>query len=341
MAERRVRGASEVAFAPPHTDDSAAADWSAGEIPLKLQLGDLSFGTLRLRLNRRSATRDETPLAAGQLPALPRAPAPGTQGSVVWSHPLAETLPRLARQARYLLYIPRQYPRYYIDLAGDFASYQAKFSSKSRATIRRKIKKFAEFSGGTIDWRSYRGRGEMQEFFGFAREVSRKTYQERLLDAGLPDGAAFLDELGRAADNDRVRAYLLFGKNTPVAYLYCPVVDGAVRYSHLGYDPAFAAVSPGTVLQWLVLEALFAERRFGIFDFTEGEGEHKKFFATDSYLCGDVFVMETRLSSLAVIGLHHAVTHLSELLGAALDRLGLRARIRRLLRGTEPARGAR
>jgi CelD/BcsL family acetyltransferase involved in cellulose biosynthesis len=118
----------------------------------------------------------------------------------------------------------------------------------------------------------------------------------------------------------------------PISYLYCPVIRDVVLYDHLGYDPAYASLSPGTVLQILALQALFTERRFLMFDFTEGEGQHKEVFSRRSHLCGDVFVINRRIATLSVVMLHRAVDRTSIAAGAMLDRLGLKSRVRKFLR---------
>ena len=43
-------------------------------------------------------------------------------------------------------------------------------------------------------------------------------------------------------------------------------------------------MSPGTVLQYLALESIFDEKVNSYFDFGEGEGDHKKMFATNFIL---------------------------------------------------------
>jgi len=57
-----------------------------------------------------------------------------------------------------------QLPHCFIDLGRSFAEYEAKFSSKTRSTIRRKIKKYAEYCGGRIPWKTYGPPTEMNEF---------------------------------------------------------------------------------------------------------------------------------------------------------------------------------
>ena len=58
----------------------------------------------------------------------------------------------------------------------------------------------------------------MPEFFRYARTVSEITYQEKLLDAGLPDSEEFLGEMERLAQQGHVRGFILFLEDKPVSY---------------------------------------------------------------------------------------------------------------------------
>ena len=53
----------------------------------------------------------------------------------------------------------------------------------------------------------------------------------------------------RLAAEDRVRAWLLEIGGVPAAYLYCPAESDTLLYQYVGHDPAFAELSPGSVLQ--------------------------------------------------------------------------------------------
>lgn len=307
-------------------------NWERGEIALKFQIGDRAVGRASLSLFRRSAFPDEKALDTGEIPDPP--PRLGdADGYVVWSHPIAQKLPILRRRGASIVYTPKQYRRFSISLAGDFEQYMASFSGKTRSSLRRKLRKFADASGGPVDWRCYRTAAEIDEFFPLARHVSAKTYQERLLNAGLPVDPAFLDTARGLAGEDRIRAFLLFLKGQPISYLYCPVERNTVLYNYLGYDPAHAELSPGTVLQILALTGLFAEQRFEAFDFTEGEGQHKEMFSTQSLLCGDIFVLRNRIKPVMTVVLHRGVDKTASMIGALAARLGLKARLRRWSRG--------
>ena len=310
---------------------SARDDWERARVPLKLQFGDVVLGKVSLSLFRRNARLDERPLEICEMPIAPPR-LEGADGFVIWSQPLATKLPVLSLRDGLVRYTPRQYERFSIDLSGSFDRYMAGFSGKTRSGFRRKLRKFAEASGGTIDWRQYRTPEELAIFFEAACTVSAKTYQERLLGTGLPSGREFIAAALTLSRADNVRAFLLFLMGKPISYLYCTASERIVAYDYLGYDPAYSSLSPGTVLQLLALEALFTEQRFATFDFTEGEGQHKRTFSTAGRLCGDVYVLGRRFVPVSRVMLHYATDRLSAGVGAALDRFDLRPVVRGLVR---------
>jgi CelD/BcsL family acetyltransferase involved in cellulose biosynthesis len=229
-------------------------------------------------------------------------------------------------------YVPAQYRRYYIDMKGGFDEYLQKFSSKSRFTMKKKLRRFAEHSGGTIRWTTFRRPEEMSEFYRLARQVSTTTYQERLLHAGLPTSEKAQREIHELAAADAFRGYILWDGERPIAYLCCPIDDGVVKYAHVGYDPEFREWSPGIVLLRLALEQLFAEKRYRAFDFTEGEGPLKEFFASRFTECADIYFFRRKARYRAVVFVHSTLESASRRAGSMLDRLGLKTRVKDLIR---------
>lgn len=255
------------------------------------------------------------------------------QGVLLRSTPLAERLPPIHAVGDTIRYVANQYERYYIDLRGTFHDYfQKHFSSKSRSTLRRRVRKFAKAGSDDLDWRIYRTPGELREFHRLARRISEQTYQEKLLDLGLPDSRQFKEQMDAAAARDQIRAYLLFLEGESVAYLYCLLIDGILIYQYLGYLPAHASLSPGTVLQMKVLEAAFDEPACEFFDFTEGEGAQKRLFSSAGIPCGNVYYFRKNARNTALVRAHYAATRISAGLGSALERLGLKTKVRALLR---------
>lgn len=307
--------------------------WERRDVPFKFQLSDMTLFSVRVPLQVRSERLVQDTPPAQSLRAPADALLAGSQGYVVRGLPVAGEPKVVSKAGGYICYVPQRYQHCYIDLTQTFEQYQKKFSSKTRSTINRKIKKFADYCGGQVKWKLYREPGEMKEYFALARAVSKLTYQERLLDAGLPEGDDFQREAEQLAAEGRIRAWILFDGERPVSYLYCPVTDGVLSYSYVGYDPEYMDKSVGLVLQWLAVEHLFSEGIFKYFDFTEGQSDHKRLFSTHQRQCANVFFIRDSLRSRAIVLAHRKFDRLSVWAGGMLERHGLKARLKRLLRG--------
>lgn len=306
--------------------------WQCRPVPFKFQLGDWTLFSVSIPLQVRAVKlSDQTPPVVAPSPPADEL-MPGSQGFLIRGLPIVAPLPAISRSGDYFRYAPLQYQHCYIDLGQSFESYQKKFSSKTRSTINRKIRKYAEHCGGSIPWKTYKAPEDMREFFRLARTVSKSTYQERLLDAGIPGSEAFIAQAESLAAEQRLRAYILFDGERPVSYLYCPVEEGVLTYAYLGYDPDYMHMSVGTVLQWLAVEQLFEEACFRYFDFTEGQSDHKRLFATHQQQRANVYLVRKNLRNAVIIKSHMFMERFSTWLGTMLDRFGIKARIKRFLR---------
>ncbi len=303
-------------------------------VSLAYRVGEITLFERKLAglADRRHFLKQEV---AARTPRLPQ--DTGSTGFFFFpTYPVESPPPTLQRKNDWVYYTPYTFLNYYIDLQrlGSFSAYLQSFSGKSRSTLRRKVKRFAEASGGAIDWRVMSRPEEMDEFLRLALPLSTRTYQARLLGAGLPTSAQFAAGLKQAAGAGGARGYLLFFKEQPAAYVLCFCRNGVATYNYVGFDPDLQALSPGSVLQYLLLESLFASGDIAIFDFTEGEGAQKQFFATDSRYCAKTYVLRATAGNILSVRLHSLMNTASGWAGQLLDRWGLKVRLRRLLRRT-------
>jgi len=279
--------------------------------PLKFQAGARTLFAIH-----RSLIRVAFSLNMATAAAAPRLPPLGSATGYLLTS-LPEALINRIEAEALIVHVRQRYARYFADFSDGFDAYMAHFSSKSRATLKRKIKRYAELSDGMIDVRGYRTPDEVTAFIEAALPLSRKSYQHRLLDAGLPDSNEARAEMAALAAADRVRAFLLYRGGRPVAYLYMPVADDTLIYAYLGYDPQEAEHSPGTVLQVEAIRQLAGEGRYSRLDFTEGEGQHKRLFSTGGVGCADVLLLRptigNRILITALCGFDAMVTSLKSL----------------------------
>jgi hypothetical protein len=247
-------------------------------------------------------------------------------------YPIEEPQPSITSLPNAIRYTTAPYPHFWIDLNGTFANYLEHFSAKTRSTLNRKRRRFGEHSGGEIDARQYRSPEDVAEFRKLAADISKRTYQERVYNVGIPQTEPYWQKMLDRAAEDSFRGYILFHAGTPIAYLCCPADNGILDYQFLGYDPAFKSWSPGDVLQMAALEMLFAEQKFRSLDFGEGGGQHKEMFSTHHATCVDVYSFRHSLRNWLLVRLHQGMFNFSELAVGLVARLGLKERIKRRLK---------
>jgi len=317
----------------PAAGTSEGSHWKSRPIEFRFSLSYLKlFGlTFQALEDTRPFDPDAPKLAAAQ-PPMERIPR-GYDVIVERGRPLANPIPVIQRLPNMIVYAPRQMLHFYTDLRGGPGQAFKWMSSKTRSTLMRKVRGYREFSGDEIDWRIYRSREEVAVFHSLARDLARKTYQERLFDAGLPDSEEFRRQMLELAGRDLVRAYLLFHGGKPVAYLYTPAPDGFLVYEYLGYDPAYHDRSPGTVLQCLALEAAFTEQRFPMYYWSYGETQTKRLFSTGNVLGADIFYFRPTLRNSLAVRAHYGTDRFAASTGELLNRLKLKQRIKLMLKG--------
>lgn len=302
---------------------------NAVTMPLRFQIGARTLASIQRQLVRVPLTLDEA--LEGRLPVLP--PLDGTaHGYQITSLPEDRLDAMTVAGGGMIAFVRQRYTRRYADLTIGFDAWLDTMSSNARSSLKRKAKKVATVSGGQLDIRRFRTPDEMTAFHEVARRISQRTYQEKLLGDGLPEDSAFLRSMYQLAAADSVRGWLLYIAGEPAAYLYCPIDAGIVRYDHVGHDPAYADLSPGGVLQMEAMRDLFADGDLRRFDFTEGDGQHKRQFATGGIACLDMLLLRAsvanRLTTMA-LGTFDRTAALGK---AGVHKLGLQKIAKKLRR---------
>jgi len=231
-----------------------------------------------------------------------------------------------------LFYIRSQYTNYYIDLQSfnSFDDYLSKFSAKTRGTLKRKVKKSKQ-NGFTH--KVYTSINDIDEFHNYSCLIGDNTYQKKCFNASIPNTNIFRNNLIEQAKENSFLGLILFCNNKPCAYLYCPIIDESYRYTYLGYLQKHSKYSPGTVLQIRLLQYVYSiPLTAKLFDFTEGEGAHKKLFSTDSHLKVNCLVVENSVTNQLWVRTQIMVDSLSNFLGGLLHTLKIKQRVKKIIR---------
>jgi hypothetical protein len=240
-----------------------------------------------------------------------------------------ETSPLIAKAfSRYLPEPPSA--RVLLRLTGSFDDYLSRFSSKHRATLRRKVRKFEDCALGETLLRITRPE-QVESFVEQAVTLSKKTYQWALLGLGLRSAEALRESMRFRAENGWLRSYLLISAGRPCAFLTGYQYGDRYYLDDMGYDPEWREFSVGTVLQMKLIEDLFVHDRPEIYDLGEF-GPHKEEFATESHQQGKVLLFRRGIyNSLARLG-HRSCLRATANASAVLERYGVKSRLKTLIR---------
>ena len=259
-------------------------------MPLRFQLGARTLAAIPRRLERVALDLDA--VLAERLPALPPL-GPEEQGWLVTSIP-AWAEPAL-RPAGFLRHVRQRYVRRYVDLSAGEATWRAELSAATRAGLARKRRRLA-------------ARGVATRYGGSAAAlvplwpticgIAAVSWQARLLGAPLAQTPQqFLTETGAMALHGWVSSI----DGQPAAFLLAAGDGQTLRYEAVGHEPALAGWSPGISLLDAAIGDCFAARLYDRFDFTEGDGVHKRQLASAGVACVDLLLLRATPANRAVI----------------------------------------
>jgi CelD/BcsL family acetyltransferase involved in cellulose biosynthesis len=225
-------------------------------------------------------------------------------------------------------------------LLGDsFDAYLKQLGSGTRADLRSTRRKFIAHVRGDYRTRCFRGPEEVPQFVRDAISISRKTYQYDLLGAGLRDQEPLERKYRMTAELGWFRSYILYVGDQPIAFQAGHLHGDRYHAQEIGYDPAWARQHVGIFLHTEIVTDLAASNTGARwFDFGIGDTGHKQRLSTTTtaggyfYLIpdtwrGNVFTSSLRMTNAA-----------SAAIGNALERIGLRQKVRQALRKLGAAR---
>jgi len=257
----------------------------------------------------------------------------GVDTAYIYSCPLSKRFPRITFNENYICYVDVLYRHYFVRVDRDYEQYLKGFRGKTISTLRRKVKKVATSCKNKPYFQVYSTPDEIEAFYETAKTISLKSYQHKLLDQGLPLTEQFKQKIIQQAREGKIQGFILFVEDKPAAYTAGPIYDeGVMLYDHTGYDPGYDEYSPGTVLQFKVIEAAFKNDKLAYYDLCTGEGKHKEMFTDDYKLCGNVYFLPLRPKYLFIVFTKVFIDSATGVFKKALDRLGLKEKLKRYFR---------
>lgn len=313
--------------------DIELMDWTEQTIEIPFRIGEISLWCPTLAGIRCAPDIFLTlPLTAPR-PPITTIRKNNVNAAYAFSYPLETKPRRISIVDKFLCLVDTTYKHYYVETKGDFDTYLALKNKKTISTLRRKLKKIQNSNGNDNTFRVYSSPGEIEEFFYVAMPISQKSYQKRLLQQGLPNTQEFINDAISKSKKGDIFGYILYIDKTPAAYNLCPVYGGnKVLYDHTGYDPAFSSFSPGTILQFQIIEDLFQRDNIEYYDLCTGEGMHKEIFATGYIFCGNIFFLAINIKNVSIVFLREILSLIDTAGRRILEIVGLKSALKKLIR---------
>ncbi len=209
--------------------------------------------------------------------------------------------------------------------------YWEQFSSKTKSTMRRKVKKLAKDTGKPLTLLRYDSTDGLDRYTADAAAISKRSYQYHLLGQGIQDEAAFLAQCREAAAQGWLRGYVLHLGDTPIAFMHGWQYRGVYLYVETAYDQELRQHSPGTVLHIMVIEDMYAHDTPHIFEFG-AHGEQKAAFGNSTYLAGQVFLIRPSIYPLLATGVYRLSDAAAQAAKRVLDRYGVTGKVKQMMR---------
>jgi hypothetical protein len=303
--------------------------WKPSSLVYACTFGEIPIFSLKLTGFKTAPNIFEVP-PQKPLPA----PSDTKQISHAYSLPCAEDLSEnIMILNGYIHHIYSVYRHYFVDTSGDFSEYMTRFKGKTLNSLKRKIKKIEKSNKEKPYFLEFKNTSGVEEFLKIAKNISEKSYQEKLLGRNLPTDEDFKNKLLIMADKNEFRGYILYAEDTPIAYNLCPIYgQGIMLYDFTGYDPEYSRYSAGTVLQYKIIEDCFHDPLIATYDLCTGEGQHKEFFATGYKTCCDVFYFPATAFYISTVYLKYMIEYVARGIISSLDKLGIKARIKKFIR---------
>jgi CelD/BcsL family acetyltransferase involved in cellulose biosynthesis len=180
-----------------------------------------------------------------------------------------------------------------------FDEYARRFSSKRRTNLTRHVKR-----GELRVWRAIEP-SDVPEFLCAAATIAAKSWQKHdsTLPAEAPEWRCFLASL---ASHNLLRGYVLYRGEAPYAYILGYQFADEFHYWRVGYDPAHASVSPGTVLLYHAIQDLIESGGPRRIEFGIGNFEYKRHFGNAQRVMLGVLLFRRTLRNRGMIVAHRA-----------------------------------
>jgi len=129
-----------------------------------------------------------------------------------------------------------------------------------------------------------------------------------------------------------LRCYLLYNGENPIAFIRGYQYAEIYYYEEIGFDKDARHLEPGTVLNFLLLQDLFAQNKPRHLDFGFGENDYKRKLGNTEIEAIEGFMVATGSRAHGLIAIQTLLQWAYKLMRRTVQAIGLDTVLRKLLK---------
>jgi hypothetical protein len=207
--------------------------------------------------------------------------------------------------SEYALYVPDG-PRDYhtTDIPESFEAYLGGFKRKKRYNLKRQIRRLEQWSGGALALQRVQSGRDVAEFRKAYVEIETSRWRQR------PDNVMSLAEMIDLAERGLLLGYILQARGQPCALAFGTRFADTLLVHSFAHDRAIERLSPGMVLQMLMMQDLIQHRLARRVDYGFGEPKYRLTNFVDRR--ADVTLLQKNVWSRSTMSAHASFVRLTD-----------------------------
>lgn len=226
---------------------------------------------------------------------------------------------------------PVMHQHWKISIPGTFAELCQSRSRNTRHNISRYTKHVLESFGKDLLVRNFSEKTQLKQLMADTEAIAAKSYH-RGLEAGFVNSQQTRRLTALALERGWLRAYVLYVRGTPCAFLNGLRYGNTCFGSTTGYDPKYREFRLGTFLLQRMLEDLCREGGVEAFDFGFGDAEYKRHWADNGWQEASIYIFAPSLRGVLLNLLRTPFLGLSAVAERVLTRTYLLQKVKRMWR---------
>ena len=221
---------------------------------------------------------------------------------------------------------------YQLILQGNFNVYLMSMNRKTRYNLKRSVRILSKLGDDNVKVEKITQCDQIRKFLKDVDAIFRNTWQADTYGYYQRNSDASVNLFKAISKKGWLRSYILKCGDDPVAFLIGYQYKNKYYYEEIGFYKRWRKYSPGSVLNYYILEDLFKDNKPYCLDFGFGDNQYKKVLGNQKCDASISYIVQAWTYGWLIVLFQRLLNFMYNLTHLVLVRCGLDKRIRSLLK---------